>query len=286
MTDSVISTELKTKNEIIKDKYLAQEMESYKILKSKEEIENEFKNLRFLHYHEEKNNDDTIFRDTILNGSFKDNYIIREIDETFIFFPHKTHIVKNLKDFWEFYDTHKDHNNILIDSRLINYIAFATIKYGEDLLIYDSYTSKIKSIYFFCSDYFHIQTNELTINQIKQLFIMYLLILVFSKQLNIGWNINNLIKCIKMNDYSIHFEHNPNVNIFDMIINYIKIQSQTDVNSGNVIKIVKYFDCSFSIKAYVAETAPEIKEWDLTNVTCYEFYVAMTVLKNNDFHLP
>lgn len=264
---------------------LIQEMETYKILKSKEEIENEFKNLRFLHQHEEKNNDDTIFNDTRLNGSFKDTYIIREIDETFIFFPHNIYIVKDLADFWKFYDSHKDCNNILIDSRLVNYIAFATIKYGEDLLIYDAYTSKIKSIYFFCSDYFHIQTNELTINQIKQLFIMYLLVLVFSKQLNITWNINNLIRCIKMNDYNIHFEHNPNVNIFDMIINYIKIQPQTDVNSSNVIKIVKYFDQSFSRKAYVPEGAPTIKEWDLTNVTGYEFYIAITVLKNNDFHL-
>lgn len=271
--------------EINDNKYLTQEMETHKILKSKEEIENEFKNLRFLHQHEEKNNDDTIFNDTILNGSFKDTYIIREIDETFIFFPHNIYIVNNLKDFWRFYDSHKDHNNILIDSRLINYIAFATIKYGEDLLIYDAYTCKIKSIYFFCSDYFHIQTNELTINQIKQLFIMYLLILVFSKQLNISWNINTLIKCIKMNDYNIHFEHNPNVNIFDMIINYIKIQSQTNVNSGNVMKIIKYFDATFSRKAYAAENAPEIEEWDLTNMSGYEFYIAMTVLKNNNFQI-
>ena len=295
MTDNVIPPNINDENinsindgislQQCSNSRLIQEIETYKILKSKEEIENEFKNLRFLHQHEEKNNDDTIFNDTILNGSFKDTYIIREIDETFIFFPHNTYIVNNLKNFWEFYDSHKDHNNILIDSRLINYIAFATIKYGEDLLIYDAYTSKIKSIYFFCSDYFHIQTNELTINQIKQLFVMYLLILVFSKQLNISWNINTLIKYIKMNDYNIHFEHNPNINIFDMIINYIKIQSQTNANSGNVMKIIKYFDATFSRKAYVAESAPEIEEWDLTNTSGYEFYIAMTVLKNNNFQI-
>ena len=30
-------------------------------------------------------------------------------------------------NFWKFYDSHKDHNNILIDSRLINYIAFVNL---------------------------------------------------------------------------------------------------------------------------------------------------------------
>lgn len=267
------------------EKLNVDDMETNKILKTKKEIEEEFKNLVFLHTHEEKNNDNTIFNETRLNGAFENTYIIREVDDTFIFFPHVIHLVQDLKDFWTFYDSHKDNNNILIDSRLINYIAYATIKYGEDLLIYDSYTSKIKSIYFFCSDYFKIQTNELTINQIKQLFIIYLLIYVFSRQMNISWNINNLIKCIKSNDYNINIKHNPTLNIFDIIINYIKIQTPSEVNSANIMKILQHFDNSFSIKAYLPETAPELKEWDLEGISGYEFYVAISVLKNNDFRL-
>lgn len=261
------------------------EMENNKLLKSKKEIEEEFKNLVFIHQHEEKNNDDTIFNETKLNGSFKDTYIIRATDETFIPFPHNIHIVKSLSDLWSFYDSHKNESNILIDSRLVDYIAFSTIKYGEDLLIYDSYTTKIKSIYFFCSDYFHIQTNELTINQIKQLFIMYLIILVFSKQLNIPWNINNLIKCIKSNDYDYYINHNPNVDLFDMIINYMKIQTQTNINSNNIMKVINYFDSTFSRNAYNSDGAPELKEWDLNGISSYEFYVSLTVLKNNNFRL-
>lgn len=267
------------------NKRSAQELETYNILKTREEIENEFKNLKFLHQHEEKDNVDTIFNETRLNGSFENTYVLRQKDDTFIFFPYEVYIVKNLKDFWSFYDSHKDTTNILIDSRLINYIAFGVIKYGEDLLIYDSYSSKIKSIYFFCSDYFHIQTNELTISQIKQLFFMYLLILVFSKQLNISWDVYRLIKCIKTNDYNIYFEHNPNIDIFDMVINYIKIQSQTNINSNNIKKIVNYFDSVFSRDAYSTETAPEIKEWNLENITSYEFYIAIIILKNNNFHI-
>lgn len=270
-------------NEIPSD--LITSIETNKILKTKKEIEEEFKNLVFLHTHEEKDNSETIFNETRLNGAFKTTYIIREIDDTFIFFPHEVYIVKNLKDFWNFYDSHKDENNILIDSRLINYIAYAIIKYGEDLLIYDSYTSKIKSIYFFCSDYFKIQTNELTISQIKQLFIIYLLILVYSKQMNITWNINNLIKCIKSNDHDIHIKHNPQLNTFDIIINYIKIQSQTEVNTSNIMKILQYFDSSFSTKAYISETAPEMKEWDMNGMSGYEFFIAITILKNNNFRL-
>ena len=272
-------------DDVSNSSHLPYSIDPHKVLKSKEEIENEFKFLVFLHQHEEKNNDETIFTETYLNGSFKDTYIIREIDETFIPFEHTTVIVNNLSELWNFYESHKNESNILIDSRMVNYIAYATIKYGEDLLIYDAYTGKIKSIYFFCSDHFHIQTNELTINQIKQLFFMHLLILVYTKQLNINWNINNLIKCIKSNDYNIHFEKDPNVNIFDMIINYIKIQSHTDVNTSNVMKILNYFDSSFSRKAYVSESSPELKEWDLTNISGYEFFVAITILKNNNFRV-
>ena len=206
-----------SQNEIINDINNINEMDDYNTFKTKEEIEAEFKHLAFLHQHDIKNNDDTIFSDSILNGSFETTYIIRTTDETFISFPHITYLVKNLSDFWLFYDAHKNTSNILIESRLVNYIAYATIKYGEDLLIYDAYTCKIKSIYYFCSDFFHIQTNELTINQIKQLFFMYLLICVYAKQLNISWNVNNLIKHIKYNDYNIYIMHDCNVNVFSLI---------------------------------------------------------------------
>ena len=160
---------------LLNDK-LINDIDENKILRGKEEVEREFKNLRFLHQHEEKNNDDTIFNDTHLNGSFLNTYVLCETDDSFVPFPHTIHKVTSLLDFWNFYDSHKTDNNIIIDSRLINYIAHATIKYGEDLLIYDAYNGKVKSIYYFCSDHFHIQTNELTINQIKQLFVTYLII--------------------------------------------------------------------------------------------------------------
>ena len=103
--------------------------------------------------------------------------------------------------------------------------------------------------------------------------------------MNISWNINNLIKCIKSNDYDINIKHNPTLNIFDIIINYIKIQTPSEVNSANIMKILQYFDKSFSIKAYLPETAPDLKEWDLEGISGYEFYVAISVLKNNDFRL-
>ena len=77
--------------------------------------------------------------------------------------------------------------------------------------------------------------------------------------------------------------HDCNVNIFSLIINYIRIQSKTNINSKNVLNIVKYFNDSFSKNAYTTEYAPEIKEWNLNTTSGYEFYIAMTVLKNNNF---
>ena len=255
-----------------------------KTLRNKEEIEQEFKNLRFIHQHEEKNNDETIFNETTLNGSFKDTFILRETDDSFILFPHSTQIISSLSQFWEFYDAHKSTHNILIDSRMVDYIAYATIKYGDDVLIYDSYSGKIMTIYYFCSNHFHIQTNELTITQIKQLFIMYLLVIVYARDLSIQWNINNLIRCIKTNDNLIYNIHDPNANFFNMIINYIGTQQNTTANSRNILKIINYFIKSFSKNAYYPE-CENIEKWNLEGITRYEFIMAITVLKNNDFYI-
>ena len=142
-----------------------QELETYNIIKTREDIENEFKNLKFLHQHEEKDNVDTIFNETRLNGSFENTYVLRQKDDTFIFFPHDVYIVKNLKDFWSFYDSNKDTINILIDSRLINYIAFGVIKYGEDLMMNLEIFNNINSALFINDIFYKYNTNSNSVTQ-------------------------------------------------------------------------------------------------------------------------
>lgn len=258
-----------------------------KTLKSKKDIEFEFKDLKFIHQHEPITNEQTIYTDICLNGSFKDNYIISLVDDLFINFEHTLFIPKNLGDFWKFYEEHKQSANILIDSRCVNYIAYAILQYEDNVIIYDVYTGLCVSVYVFCSKFFNIQTNEITISQIKQLFVAYLLFSVFVKSFDFEWNTLSIIKCIKSNDLKINMLNNVNLNIFDVLIDYCKVKTTCEINTKNIYYIIEQFEIYFSKSAYQSSTAPlDInKEWKIKNIKPYEFLVALTILKNNGFKI-
>jgi len=260
-------------------------IENDKTLKTKKDIEQEFKDLKFIHQHPPINNENTIYTDIRLNGSFNDNFLITLTDDLFINFPHTLFIPHNLGDFWKFYESHKQTANILIDSRAINYIAYAILKYEDDVLVYDVYTGYCVSVYAFCSKFFNIQTNEITINQIKQLFIAYLLFSVFIKSLDFEWNTLSIIKCIKSNDLKINTSNSINLGIFDVLIDYCKVKTTCDIRTKHIYYIIKQFETYFSNLAYQPDTAPvDINnEWKIKNIQPYEFLVALTVLKNNNF---
>lgn len=257
-----------------------------KILRTKYDIEQEFKDLKFLHQHPPIDNTKTIYNPTTLNGSFKHNFVVSLVDDLFIAFDHELFIPKSLSDFWQFYEAHKNNSNILIDSRAINYIAYAIVKYEEDILIYDVYTGVNISIYAFCSKFFNIQTNEITIHLIKQLFVGYLLFIVYAKSFNFDWSTSNVVKYIKVNETRINEERTTSLNIFDVLINCAKVKTSTAISTRNVYKIVDYFQKYFSDGAFEIDTSIDIlNEWKLNNVKDYEFLIALTVLKNNDFHI-
>ena len=245
---------------------------------NRELVEQEFANIKYLFHNPDPSlmsNKSTIFTNTTLNGSFEHTIMIRCIDDTFIHFDCDVFLISSLSEFWKIYDEKKDNFNILIDSRLDQFIAYATIKYGDNILIYDSYVGRVKTIYTYVSDLFHIQTNELTIPQIRKLFVMYLLILVYVKSLNINWNVTSLIHLIKQ------ITNNSPQDMTDIIITYIKIQTQSSINSSNVKNILMLINKHFAYTAYESDTAPVIKEWDIYNVTGYEFFVALSILRNN-----
>lgn len=256
------------------------------ILKTKSDIENYFKTVQFIHSgnNTDRNNEQTIFKNTTLNGSFTKTYLLCEIDDMFIGFNHELIKINNLSQFWSFYNEHRTNSNIVLDYRMTNYIIYAILKYEDDVLIFDVSTGKVKNIYWFCSKYFQIQTNELTLNQIKQLLIAHLLFSSFVSKLNINWNNIQIIKSIKQNDQLI-LEHDSNKNIFDMLINYIKIQQASEVSTKNISLILSNFNKYFSETAFEASTSPQEinKEWNIPKLKLYEFYVSLSILKNNNF---
>ena len=259
-----------------------------KILRTKKDIEQEFKDLKFIHQHEPGDNNSTIFEHSSLNGSFNENVIISLSDDLFINFPHELFIPHSLGEFWQFYSEHENKCNIFIDSRSVVYIAYAVIKYADDVLIYDVYNSSCVSVYAFCSKFFNIQTNEITVSQIKSLFVSYLLLAVYVKSLGFEWNTPSVIKSIK----HIHSKVNNgegNLNIFDVLIDYCKVKTSSDTSTKNIRYIISLFEEYFGENAY--NTTKEenninpLSEWKLTGITPYEFLVSLTLLKNNGFHI-
>lgn len=212
----------------------------------------------------------------MLNGIYPETILLREKDDTFIDFKAKVCIIDqyDLQSFWEYYDEYKDNSNILIDSRLRMLIFYGAIKYGDSLLIYDAYVSKIKTLYHFASDYFKIQSNELNIQQFKILFMMKLLFSCFLTEIEIGWNVNLVIKLIKQ------FE---NHDMISMMIQYIGLQKQTPVNNAKIIKVISYFKQYFGRSALDPETAPFLTSWKIGDVSMYELSVALSMLRNSNF---
>ena len=256
-----------------------------KILKSKKDIEQEFKDLKFIHQHEPSSNDDTIYGHVCLNGSFARNCVITLINDSFINFPHEIFIPQSLGEFWTFYDEHRGSCNILIDSRAVPYIAYGIIRYSDDILIYDVYGGACVSVYMFCSKFFNIQTNEISISQIKQLFAAYLIIVIFAKKIGFEWNTPTIIKCIKTNDMKINAGEG-NLNIFDVIIDYCKVKTAYDISTKNIQYIISQFEAYFTNDAYTHSCSINpLQEWKMNKISLYEFLVALTLLKNSGFQL-
>lgn len=256
------------------------------ILRTKKEIEEEFKNLKFIHSHESITTNNKLFDSTPLNGTFKNNVIISTVDDIFIPFSHSLVIVNTLKDFWKVYEEKRMKENVIIDSRAIEFIMYGIIKYSDDLLIYDVYDGNVINIYIFCSKFFNIQTNEIFITQIKQLCYTYILLSVYVKPLEFEWNTMMMIKCIKENDLKIINGHND-LNIFDVLIEYCKVKTTSTVSSNNVKFIIEMFekhlsDESFNISSCRIE---KVEKWQLKKIKPYEFLFALTILKNSGFHV-
>ena len=252
------------------------------ILRTKKEIEEEFKNLKFIHSHESMSMNNKLFDSTPLNGTFKNNVIISIADDIFIPFSHSLVIIDTLKDFWSVYEEKRMKENVIIDSRAIEFIMYGIIKYSDDLLIYDAYNGSVVSIYTFCSKFFNVQTNEIFINQIKQLCYTYLLLSVYVKPLDFEWNTMVMIKCIKENDSKIINGHND-LNIFDVLIEYCKVKTTSTISSNNVKLIIEMFEKYLSDESFDVSSCKieKIEKWELKKIK-HCFYISKEVAKQEN----
>lgn len=218
------------------------------------------------------------------NGSYKNTILIRSINDTFVAGNCNVILINTLSSFWETYYSNANNVNILIDSRLVIYIMYATICYGDDVLIYNVYSNTVKTIYEYVSESFHIPQNQLSISMIKLLLIHYALITVFLKSYSLEWNTTAIIDQIDNYYRKYYIEHDMHISQLDIMLHYIKIKASSNANVTNVKKLIRYFMHIFSNCMFTSECNNIIAaEWDIADTTIYECYIALTLLKNMQY---
>lgn len=256
-------------------------------------IEAEFKNILTIHSRKDNNVNESLFPNAILqhrthrNGSFAKTVIFREIDDTYIGFPHQTILISstNLTKFWFYYEKFKTEHNIVLDSRLQLLIMYATIAYADELIVYNAFTTRVVNLYDYCSDLFKITASELNIRQIQELFIMKMIISYYLYEQNIPWQVNQIMNNLKeLHTYSTIGASKKT--IIDIMINYIRCGSVNNFDRGNVEKLFKRFHDYFSTKAYSLSQHGHdviISKWTIHNLTIEDVYVTFMLLKEANF---
>lgn len=264
-------------------------------------LENEFKsiinthkndNITELHssytIEQNKNNTYTLNHSTHLNGSFLETIIFREKDDTFISFECNVVLISpfNLTQFWNLYELYKNTYNILIDSRLQIIIMYAALAYADEILIYNSFTTRIMNLFDYCSDLFKISAFELNIRQIQELFIMKMIISFYLRDCNIQWQVNQIISNLKeLHRYEVNEVNKKS--IIDIMMNYIKCVSIDEVNKQNVTKLYQLFGKYFSLNVFkFADSEMDdiiLSKWKIDNLKLEDVYMSFVLLKRSNF---
>lgn len=256
-------------------------------------IETEFKNILAIHHRKQDKSSEQQTPNAILqhhshrNGSFAKTVIFREVDDTYIGFPHKTVLISstNLTKFWNEYEKHKNEYNIVLDSRLQLLIMYATIAYADELIVYNTFTTKVVNLYDYCSDLFKITASELNIRQIQELFIMKMIISYYLVEQGIPWQVNQIMNNLKeLHTYSTIGASKKT--IIDIMVNYIRCGAVNNFDRGNIAELFKLFHTYFSQKAYrLAQHNKDIiiERWRLKGLTLEDVYVTFMLLKEANF---
>lgn len=256
-------------------------------------IEKEFQNILEIHTRSEYKESILPTTNLVLNhrshknGSFKNTIVFREVDDTFISFPHTTVKVSstNLTQFWKAYEQYKNDNNIILDSRLQLIIMYATLAYADELLVFNSFTTKVVNLYDYCSDLFKIAASELNIRQIQELFIMKMVISFYLADKSIPWQVNQILNNLKeLHTYTVNGITKKS--IIDIMVNYIKCGSVDKFDRNRINNLFEQFHKYFSKSAYVFNTSdPDliITRWKIPGLTIEEVFITMMLLKEYNF---
>lgn len=264
-----------------------------------ESLENEFKSILATHQHNTSTDITnvnatctstfTTAHNTHMNGSFLKTVIFRNADDTFISFDYECIILSptNLTSFWNAYEKYKHTHNILIDSRLQIIIMYAALAYADEILIYNSYTTRIMNLFDYCSDIFKISAFELNIRQIQELFIMKMVISYYLHDCSIQWQVNQIINNLK----ELHkYDANEigKKSIIDIMMNYIKCINVNELNKQNVIDLYTLFHKYFDINVFRYGNKNKkddiiLSKFKIKDLKIEEVYMTFVLLKRSNF---
>lgn len=218
------------------------------------------------------------------NGFHEHSYLIREIDDTDTFLESTDVVVfpeLNLSKFLQFYDEHHDEHNIYIDSRLNGFVLYAFIKYTDDVIIFDPFVNKLKTVYYYIADVYHVQTVEFNEEQLKVFFKLQLLFTVYLPKIHLTATTNEIVAHIK----HLYNSRSKNITI-DSSINALGIPEQSNPNVQAVMELMQRIHESFSRSAFEDYSKNIIcKEWEIERMTPYHVYQALCTLREREYHM-
>ena len=197
----------------------------------------------------------------MFNGTFEKTCLIREKDDTFIPFETEEVICINPRSIKDFISIVEQHKNIIIDSRLEYIILFAFLKYGLELLIYDSYKLGVYSIIEYFANTMYIESTEISLNDIRKYCIGKLLVDYAFPHLKIRWNKDIAIMAIHEKTlYNIKYD------VVYMILRMMKPREYIKIYSDKIERFYEIFDTI--LKTEDIKPATDITENELYSIMC------------------
>ena len=172
---------------------------------------------------------------TAANGSFKDNIIIREHDDTYIFIKNREVKLISSDGFADFDGIVEENpnKNIIIDGRMENVLYYAILLHKDCILVYNVGEKKVSTIYSYLANIYKIPLSALTINGVCQwAMIMYINNIVLQGILKL--HTGDVLKYIIANNCS------GNCLSFNRIIDNIDGNISGTVNKKNIREIHEF----------------------------------------------
>lgn len=195
----------------------------------------------------------------MFNGLYKESCIVRESNDTFI--PFNDYHVKiinplSFSEYVSVYETCKDKENIVIDSRLEYIILMAFIKYELNILIYDSYRLLVCGPIEYFSSAMYVEATDLSLSDIQKYCIGKIILNYAFAHLRIRWNKDIALSTIRKNNL-----HNTRYEIAYMLIMMMNTNDAIKIDRSKIKAVYELYDDILSgndIKCLKNITVPEL----------------------------